>query len=162
MCIFSISALRCITNFERAISIRLYNLITLQFVLHFPINNDLYNNKSYCSEDYAILKNELWQSRGWFVRDYIDINLKHFIIYTVPYPLSYNRSLRNHTFIAAQQPDFVDLKTYQLLSWTCTNPNPSAIAQSLNGLRQARHLYWKFEAKVRFFFLTRGVAKGVL
>jgi hypothetical protein len=129
-------------RFERAISIRLYNLITLQFVLRFPIDMDLHNNKSDCSREYAVLQNDLWQSRGWFVRDYIDIGNKLFIIYTTPYALSDDRFLRNYTFIAAQQPDLVNLKTHRLLSWTCTHSDPSAIAQSLNGLSQARHLYW--------------------
>lgn len=148
---FSISALTRINRFERAISIRLYNLITLQFVLRFPINIDLYNNEPYCSRDYTILQNDLWKSRGWFVRNYIDIEKKFFIIYTVPYSLSSDRFLRNHTFIAAQQSDFVNLKTYQLLSWICNDANSSAMTQSLSGLSQARHLHWSFEARVRFY-----------
>ncbi len=149
---FSLSELTCITEFERAISIRLYNLITLRFVLRFPIDIDIHSNTSYCSRDYAILQNDLWQSRGWFVHNYIDIDQKRFIIYTVPYALSCDQVLRNHTFIAAQQPDFVDLKTNRLLSWTCTNSNLSATIQSLNGLSQARHLHWTFYARVRFHF----------
>jgi len=148
---FSISALTRINRFERAISIRLYNVTKFQFVLRFPINIDLYNNEPYCSQDYAILQNELWQSRGWFVRDYIDTEKKLFIIYTIPYALSSDRFLRNHNFIAAQQSAFVDLKTYQLLSWICKDANSSAMAQSLSGLSQARHLHWSFEAKVRFY-----------
>ncbi|CAF3531632.1 unnamed protein product, partial [Rotaria sp. Silwood2] len=58
-----------------------------------------------------------------------------------------SRLLRNHIFIAAQQPNFVNLKTHQPLSWTCTNPNPSEVAQSLKGLSQARHLQEDFEAR---------------
>jgi hypothetical protein len=141
----------CLAEFERAISIRLYNLITLQFVLRCPIDIVLHNNDSYCPRDYDILKNDLWQSRGWFVRDFIDTDQKRLIIYTVPYALSDHRSLRNHTCIAAQQSNSVDLKTYQLLSWTCTISKPSQVAQSLKGLSQARHLHWAFESRVKFY-----------
>ncbi len=87
------------------------------------------------------------------MRDYIDIEKKYFTIYTVPYALSSDRSLRNHAFIAAQQPEYVNSKTYELLSWTCTYINRSAsdIAQSLYGLREARQLFWNFEAGVSFY-----------
>jgi len=148
---FSISALTSITRLERAISIRLYNLITLQFVLRFPLDVVFHSNEPYFSLDYAILKNELWQSRGWFVRDCIDTDQNRLIIYTVPYALSYDPSLRNQTFMVAEEPNFVDFKTYQLLSWICTDVNLSATVQSLNRLNQANHLHWIFEARVRFY-----------
>lgn len=61
-CIFSISDLTQITNFERAISIRLYNLITLQFILRFPMNSVFSNDKLYSSHDCTIFQNDLWQS----------------------------------------------------------------------------------------------------
>ncbi|CAF4038404.1 unnamed protein product [Rotaria magnacalcarata] len=140
--------IRCLAEFERAISIRLYNLVNLQFVLHFQFDTVLQNNEWSMWQGLDLLKNDLWQSRGWFVNDYIDTDEKRFIVYTVPYALSYVRSLRNHTFIAAQQPNSVDLKTDQLLLWTCTDSNPSEVAQSLKGLSQARHLRWNFEAMV--------------
>ncbi len=143
------SALTRIAKFERAITIRLYNLVTLKFTLHFPIGIFLHNNKTQWTEDLAILKNDAWQSQGWFVRDYFDTDQKRVIIYTIPYALSYDHSLRNHTFIAAQQPDFVDLTTHQPLLWTCTTSNPSVVAQSLKGLRQARYLRWDFGSWVR-------------
>ena len=148
MC-FSISAITRLNEFERAISIRLYNLITLQFVIRFHI---AYTNP-YCAKDYAILQNDAWQSRGWFVRDYVDIQTRDFIIYTVPYILSSDRHLRNHTSIAAQQPDNVNSKTYELLIWTCSGipRNSSDITQTLYGLRGARELFWNIEAGVSFF-----------
>ena len=115
------------------------------------MDGDLQKNDLHLSQGLNVLKNDAWQSRGWFVHDYIDTDQKRFIIYTVPYALSYHRSLRNHTFIAAQQPNFVDLKTHQPLKWTCTNSNPLKVVQSLKGLSQARHLHWAFEAWVRFY-----------
>ncbi|CAF2136780.1 unnamed protein product [Rotaria magnacalcarata] len=140
--------IRCLAEFERAISIRLYNLVKLQFVLHFQFDTVLQNNDLHMLQGLDVLKNDLWQSRGWFVNDYIETDQKRFIVYTVPYALSYVRSLLNHTFIVAQQPNSVDLKTHQVLLWTCTDSNPSKVAQSLKGLSQARHLRWNFEARV--------------
>ena len=146
-------ALERINEFERAISIRLYNLITLQFTLHFPIDHEHYKEKPYSSEDYVYLQNDTWQSRGWLVRDYIDVENKCFMIYTVPYTLSSDRSLCNYTFIAAQQPEFVNMKASEILFWECTyfKPSASKIAQCLNGFRKAKHLLWVFKPRVRFF-----------
>jgi hypothetical protein len=147
---FSISAITRLDEFERAISIRLYNLITLQFTIRFRF---AYTNP-YCVEDYSILQNDMWQSRGWFVRHYIDTQTKRFTIYTVPYILSSDLYLRNHTCIAAQQPEYVNSKTYELLTWTCSGIQRTAfdITQTLYGLREARELFWNFEAGVRFYF----------
>lgn len=144
-------ALTHIIEFERAITIRLYNLVTLQFALHFPIDIFLHDNETQRMASLAVLQNDAWQSRGWYVRDHFDTDQKIFVIYTIPYALSYDCSLRNHTFVAAQQPDFVDLKTHHPLLWTCTNPNPSMVAQSLKGLRQARYLHWTFESWVSLY-----------
>jgi hypothetical protein len=102
-------------------------------------------------QEYSILQNDLWKSRGWFIREYIDTHRKTFIIYTVPYALSYDHALHNHTFIAAQQRDSVDLKTYEVLSWKCTIPDPLKVVQSLQGLSQARHLHWNFDTWVRLY-----------
>ncbi len=147
---FSISAITRLDEFERAISIRLYNLITLQFTIRFRF---AYTNP-YWVEDYAILQNDAWKSRGWFVRDYVDIGKMCCTLYTVPYILSSDRYPRNHTFIAAQQPEYVNSKTYELLTWTCSGiqRNASDIAQTLYGLREARELFWNFEAGVSFYF----------
>ena len=132
----------------------MYNLITLQFILRFRIGHDQYNKKPYCAEDYSILQNDMWQSRGWFVRHHIDTQTKRFIIYTVPYILTSDLYLRNHTCIAAQQPEYVNSKTYELLTWTCSGIQRTAsdITQTLYGFREARELFWNFEAGVSFYF----------
>ena len=117
---FCVLALKRINEFERAVSIRLYNLITLRFSLYFPIDNEHYIEKPYCSVDYIVLQNDMWQSRECSVRDYIDVDNKSFIIYTVPYALSSDRFLRNYTFIAARQSEFVDMKAFETLFWECT------------------------------------------
>ena len=148
---FVFLALTRLAEFERAISIRLYNLITLQFALRFPIDSDSDNEESYGTRDISIFQNDTWHSRGWFVRDFIDTAQKYFIVYTIPFALSYHHSVRNHTFIDSQRPEFMDLKRHEVLLWTCTNTNPSLVAESLKGLSQTRHLHWNFRHPVRFY-----------
>ena len=120
--------------------------MNFRFVLRFPI---CVGDETNVKQNYKVLQNDRWISRGWLVRDYIDVEDKVFIIYTIPYSFSSDFVLRTHTFLAAKHPEFVDFKTSSAHCWICKTSDALALKQCLHGFSQAKHLDWMYKAEVR-------------
>lgn len=138
-----------LNTFHQAVSNLTPKLMKLRFTIHSRNHSFEEIDTIKLDNSSAIFSNELWQSRHWLVHHCYDIEEKRFTIYTIPYALFADCSTHRHRFAAAQQRGFTNFKIKQPVVWRCRPLDPAFIAQSLEGLRQTRHLHWHLEVRIR-------------
>ena len=136
-------------QFQQAISNLAVKLVKLRFTIHSRHDHFEPTDAITLNKSLAIFTTDLWQSRHWFVHHCYDLEERRLTIYAIPYALSTDYSTHPHRFAAGQQRRFTDLKICQPVKWTCRIANSSLVAQSLQGLREARHLHWHFKVQIR-------------